>query len=340
MKSHRFLSHCMSSPWAMEPTAMSLAAALLAKGYAKREGVQIEHDPVIRVGYGVTRTDVAAAVAGTARAADFMPALVAMEDEGPAPVMAAGARATGNRQGSIAVVRVFGTIVQRASQLGPCEGGTGTEDIGAALQSALSDETVSQILIQYDTPGGSVFGVSELGDMIRSARAQKPIVGIADSMAASAGYWLLSQCSEAYCTPGGMVGSIGVYGAHQDISKALENEGVNITLVSAGKYKTEGAPNSPLSDEARGAMQQSIDGYYSMFTSAVAKGRGVPVEQVRTGMGEGRCLSASDALKANMIDGVMTFGDVVKKMARAQQSQQRSGRSAQANRNELDLLSL
>lgn len=304
MKSQRFLHHCMSTPWAMEPTAMSLAAALLAKGYAKRDGI------------------------------------VAMEDDGPAPVMAAGARATGNRQGSIAVVRVFGTIVQRASQLGPCEGGTGTEDIGAALNAALSDETVSQILMQFDTPGGSVFGVSELGDMIRSARAQKPIVGVADSMAASAGYWLLSQCSEAYCTPGGMVGSIGVYGAHQDISKAMDEAGFKVTLVSAGKFKTEGNPYQPLDEDARAEMQKSIDGYYSMFTSAVAKGRGVPVEQVRSGMGEGRCLSANDALKASMIDGVMTLGEVVNKMVRSQKAQQRSGRSAQANRNELDLLSL
>lgn len=293
----------MSTPWAMEPTAMSLFAAMLAKGYALREGI------------------------------------VAMEDEGPAPVMAAGARQS-SRQGSIAVVRVFGSIVQRASQLGPCEGGTGTEDIGAALNAALSDETVSQILMQFDTPGGSVFGVSELGDMIRSARAQKPIIGIADSMAASAGYWLLSQCSEAYCTPGGMVGSIGVYGAHQDISKAMDEAGFKITLVSAGKFKTEGNPYEPLDENARAEMQKSIDGYYGMFTSAVAKGRGVPVDQVRSGMGEGRCLSANDALKASMIDGVMTFGDVVNKMARSQKAQQRSGRSAQANRNELDLLSL
>lgn len=287
---------------------MALFAALLARGYAHREGISVG---------GID------------------------EDDHGAPLKpeAARSRSTGARQGSIAVIQVFGSIVQRASQLGPCEGGTGTEDIAGALQSALADETVSQILIEFDTPGGSVFGVAELGDQIRAARAQKPIVGVANSMAASAGYWLLAQCSEAYCTPGGMVGSIGVYGAHQDISKALDDAGVNVTLVSAGKYKVEGSPFAPLGDEAKASMQQSIDGYYSAFTSSVAKGRNVPVDQVRNGMGEGRCLSAPDALKAGMIDGVATFGDVVKKMARSQQAQ-RSGRSAQANRNELDLLEL
>lgn len=325
MKSQRFLSHCISMPWAMEPGAMALYAAMLARGYALREGFGAQ------VSIGASREDLGQ---------DALDSIAhARADDGPSPIEASRSRSAGARQGSIAVIQVFGAIVQRAAQLGPCEGGIGTEDIGNALQMALADETVSQILMEFDTPGGSVFGVSELGAQINAAKAQKPVVGIANSMAASAGYWLLSQCSEAYCTPGGMVGSIGVYGAHQDISKALDEEGVKITLVSAGKYKTEGSPYEPLGEEARAEMQARIDNYYSMFTKAVAKGRGVGVDQVRTGMGQGRVLQADQALTAQMIDGVATFGEVVKKMARTQQQSQRAGRSAlAASRNELDLL--
>lgn len=280
---------------------MAAFAAMLARGYAHREGI------------------------------------VATEDDDVPRAPKAARSGASDRKGSIALIRVYGVIVQRASELGPCEGGTGAEDIGNALSAALADETVSQILMQFSTPGGSVFGVGELGTQIMAARAQKPIVGIADSMAASAGYWLLSQCSEAYCTPGGMAGSIGVYSAHEDISKALDAAGIKVTLVSAGKYKTEGAPFAPLDDEARAAMQASIDGYYSMFTKAVAKGRGVGIDQVRDGMGQGRVLQADSALQAGMIDGVATFAEVVKKMARAQS--QRSGRSSlAAARNELNLI--
>lgn len=306
MKAQRFLAHCLAYPWAMEPTTMALYAGMLMRAYARREGV----------------------------AAGGMD-----EDDHGAPLKpSAAARTSSARRGSIAVVRVFGTIVQRASQLGPCEGGTGTEEIGAAIDAALADETVSQILMVFDTPGGSVFGVAELGDKIRSARGQKPIIGIADSMAASAGYWLLSQCSKAYCTPGGMVGSIGVYGAHEDVSKALAEMGVAVTLVSAGKFKVEGNPFEPLGEEARAYMQKSIDTYYGSFTSAVARGRGVPVDQVRTGMGEGRCLSAADAKAAGMVDDVMTFDQVVQSMVREQKP--RGGRSAlAAAKADLEMLS-
>jgi signal peptide peptidase SppA len=204
--------------------------------------------------------------------------------------------------------------VQRASQLGPCEGGTGAQEISNALSAALADETVSQVLLEIDSPGGSVFGIAELGEQIRAAN--KPVVGIANSMAASAAYWLLAQCSEAYVTPGGMVGSIGVYTAHEDVSKAMEAAGIAVTLISAGKYKVEGAPFGPLSDEAKAYTQASVDNYYSMFTKAVAKGRKVPVDSVRNGMGQGRVLSADAALSENMVDGVATFAEVVSKMQR------------------------
>lgn len=218
------------------------------------------------------------------------------------------------RQGAIAVIPVHGTIVQRASQLGMCEGGTSTQDIGRALNAALADTTVGQILLEIDSPGGSVFGVSELADEIRAARGQKPIIAHANSMAASAAYWIGTAADEFYMTPGGQVGSIGVWTAHEDVSKALEAKGVNITLISAGKYKVEGHPFGPLDEEALAAQQSSVDAYYTAFVKAVAKGRNVSVDEVRNGMGQGRVLGASDALKEKMVDGVLTMNELLSKM--------------------------
>lgn len=284
MKLPYFLAYCLRTPWAMDPAAMATYAAILARAYGAK--------------------------AANLRAMDIDDADSESHVAGRQPKAARGdqPRAAG---GNIAVITVYGPIVQRASQLGMCEAGTGAEEIGAALDAALADSSVSDILMRFDTPGGAVFGIQELAEKIRSARAQKPIVGIADSMAASAGYWLLSQCSEAYLTPGGMVGSIGVYTAHQSIAEALKNEGIAITLISAGKYKTEGNPFEPLGDDARAETQAMVDTYHRMFTQAVAKGRGVPVDQVRSDMGEGRMLLADAAVKAGMVDGVKTFADVV-----------------------------
>jgi signal peptide peptidase SppA len=153
-----------------------------------------------------------------------------------------------------------------------------------------------------------------LSDAILSARAQKPVVAIANSLAASAAYWIGSQAGEFYVTAGGEVGSIGVWQAHQDYSKAMDEAGVKTTLISAGKFKVEGNPYAPLDEEAQGFMQSRVDDYYAAFTKAVAKGRGVPITQVRDGMGQGRVLGADAALAQNMVDGIASFDQVLSKM--------------------------
>ena len=128
-------------------------------------------------------------------------------------------------------------------------------------------------------------------------------------------------------TPGGEVGSIGVWQAHFDYSQALAAEGIAPTLISAGKYKVEGNPYAPLDEDAQGFMQSRVDDYYGAFTKAIARGRGVPIAQVRDGMGQGRVLGADAALAQNMVDGVATFDDVVRKMRRDAKASPKPGAS-------------
>ena len=224
----------------------------------------------------------------------------------------------GGAGNGIAVLPLYGMVTQRGNMVddvsGP--GSVSTQQFAASLRQALTDESVSQILIDIDSPGGSVYGVAELADEIISARAQKPVIAIANSLAASAAYWIGACASEFYVTPGGEVGSIGVWQAHQDYSKAMDEAGVKTTLISAGKFKVEGNPYTPLDEDAQAFMQSRVDDYYAAFTKAVAKGRGVSIAQVRDGMGQGRVLGAEAALASNMVDGIASLDDVVRKMRR------------------------
>lgn len=292
MKNPHLLAYCLSTPWALMPERMTAYAMVLAGHYA-----------------------------GT------LPAAADPAQAGP--VEAAAPRSGGSRSGGIAIVPVAGAMVEWPSQIDMCEGGCSTRQVSAALADAAADETVGQILMVFNTPGGSVHGVAELADQINRVKAVKPVIGIAQSLAASAGYWALSQCTQAYCTPGGEVGSIGVYSGHEDISKALEMAGISIELFSAGKYKTEGSPFSPLSDEARAYQLQRAQDYYGMFTKAVSKGRDVPIDAVRNGMGQGRVLGADAALAEKMVDGIMSLDDLLAKMRRDAKAA-KPGRSALA----------
>jgi signal peptide peptidase SppA len=299
MKKNLVLAAVLAQPWALMPEYMQSMAGAIARWHAD---VPMSAETTDKI-----RADQEARAAARGQAQQ---------------------RAGG---GSIALINVFGVLPQRGNMMddlsGP--GSCSTEMLISALRSAETDDTVGQILMNFSTPGGSVYGIVEAAAEINRIKAIKPIVGIANSMCASAGYWLMSQCSVAYCTPGGEVGSIGVWQAHEDMSKALDDAGVAITLISSGKFKVEGNPYTPLDDEARAFMQLRTDQYYDAFVKAVAKGRGVGVASVRDGMGQGRVLGADDALAQNMIDGVATIDDVVKKMQRNAKAGGSGARSAE-----------
>ena len=290
MNHQLLVAEYLATPWALMPERLSAVTAVIARW------------------------------SGDARASDEVMHSVAADRN------ARDARrqaSVSNSGGGIAVLPLYGIVTQRGNMVDDVSGpGTAsTQQFSNLLRAALQDETVSQILIDIDSPGGSVYGVAELSDEIVSARAQKPVVAIANSLAASAAYWIGCSASEFYVTPGGEVGSIGVWQAHQDYSKAMDEAGVKTTLISAGKFKVEGNPYAPLDEEAQGFMQSRVDDYYAAFTKAVAKGRGVPISQVRGGMGQGRVLGADAALASSMVDGIATFDDIIKKMRRDARAQ-------------------
>lgn len=211
--------------------------------------------------------------------------------------------------GKVALMSIEGVIEQKPSfwSLYYGEGSAATELIGEALNQHLADKSVEAIVMNIDSPGGTVYGVEELAEKIYSSRGKKPIYAIANSLAASAAYWIGTAADKLYVTPGGDVGSVGVYAIHWDDSAWLEKMGSKPTIIKAGKYKAEGNPFEPLSDEAREHMQEGVDDVYARFTKAVAKHRGTTVADVKANYGQGRVLNSNDAKAAKMVDGIMTL---------------------------------
>jgi signal peptide peptidase SppA len=243
-----------------------------------------------------------------------------------------GAQAAG-KSGSIAVIGVYGVLSPRGgADPDTSEPLTSMSRLASTINQAAADPSISGIVLDVDSPGGSVYGLQELGDVIYGARAAKPIAAVANSLAASAAYWAACQCEELYAAPGAEVGSIGVYTLHANVAEAMEQAGVDVTLISAGKFKTETSPYGPLSADARAHVQSSVDQYYDAFVRAVGRGRGTSLKAVREGMGQGRVLSTVDAKTENMIDGVATLGQVIAKMqARVQRGSSASSSTGRAS---------
>lgn len=208
-----------------------------------------------------------------------------------------------DRQG-VAVIPIHGVIDQGA-----------TNQIAQHYLSVVENPDVKAIVFDVDSPGGTVTGVEELASLIYSTRGIKPTASQVSPLAASAAYWVAAQADEVISQPSGNVGSVGVFTMHADVSKALSDFGVKMTLISAGKYKVEGNPYQPLSEEAQAAVQERVDDIYGVFVDALARGRGVSASTVKEKFGQGRVLLAPNALKAGMIDGIGTLSQTVRRLS-------------------------
>lgn len=246
------------------------------------------------------------------------------------------------QQGRVAVMNLFGSIVPRASAVRDVSAAFASlERFQAAFREVKDDRGVSAIVLNIDSPGGMVDLVPETAALIRGARrADRPIYAVANTIAASAAYWIGSAADQFFASPSAIVGSIGVRMMHVDQSGLLKMRGLKVTHISAGARKSE-ALEGPLTKEALRALREEIGATYSMFVADVASARGVAESVVRADpeaggahMGGGRAYHAEKALSLGMIDEIATLDEV---LARATTGG-RKPRSIRAERERLSLL--
>lgn len=212
--------------------------------------------------------------------------------------------------GGVGVLSLYGPMFPKANLMTMLSGATSLESFQTDLQTLVDNEEVKQIVIDYNSPGGTSDMVHETGDLIRQAREVKPIYGIANTIAGSGALWLLSQSTKAYATQSGKVGSLGVYTTHEDLSAEDAKSGRKITIISAGHLKTAGNPHEPLTEEARAYLQESVDELHQTFVEEVAKGRNLDPTYVAENF-DGKLLSANKAKDVGMVDGVMNMRDLL-----------------------------
>lgn len=231
--------------------------------------------------------------------------------------------------GEIAVIPIVGVMIPRADAFSEMSGAVNTQRIGQAIRRAVADPGIAAIVLDIDSPGGMAAGTPELADIIYQSRGRKPIVAVANTLAASAAYWVGTAADELVVSPSGEVGSVGVLAAHVDWSGYMEMSGQRVTYISAGKYKTEMNPYEPLGDEARAYAQSQIDDIYNQFVRTIARNRKASVDTIRSSFGEGRTVFARQAVAAGMADRVATLDEVIADLQKPKRGQ--SGAAADAS---------
>lgn len=217
-----------------------------------------------------------------------------------------------NLQGDLQVIPVIGSMVHRGSSLDALSGIQSYQSIQANIQQALDNPQVKQILLEMDSPGGSVAGAFDLKDFILEAKKKKPIYAIAKDSMASAAYLIGSACTQVFATQTANVGSIGVVAMHMDRSEKDKKEGLKPTFIYAGDYKTAGNPHQKLEGESLSYLQESVMDSYEMFVKAVSENRDLDEQVIRDT--EARVYRGEKAKDIGLVDEVMSMDTLLERL--------------------------
>jgi len=217
--------------------------------------------------------------------------------------------------GKVAVIPIHGTLVRRTSGLEAVSGLASYTSIAEQLDAALASPEVAAILLDVDSPGGESGGVFDLADRIRAGVQVKPVWAVANDMAFSAAYALVSAASRVFVARTGGVGSIGVIAMHIDQSVKDAKDGVRYTAVFAGERKNDLNPHEPISDEAHAVLKAEVDRVYDLFVETVARHRGLDADAVRAT--EAGLFFGSDAVGAGLADAVGGFDDALSQLTQS-----------------------
>jgi capsid assembly protease len=222
------------------------------------------------------------------------------------------ARTVSVRDG-VAIIPVTGPIFRRASLFTEISGATSTDILALDLRAALDDPMVKGIVLDIDSPGGTVAGTNELAGMVRDARGKKPIVAYANGTMASAAYWIASAADSIVVDATSPVGCIGVVAAIAEKSDKDPRTGVRTHEIVSSR-----APNKRLdinSEGGRAEVQRNVDAIEDVFVQTVAANRGVSVEKVTNDFGRGGVLIGAAAVAAGMADRLGSLESVIAEIA-------------------------
>nr|WP_250148855.1 S49 family peptidase [Morganella morganii] len=203
---------------------------------------------------------------------------------------------------AIAIIPVYGTLVQKLGTLRPYSGMTGYDGIRRVFLTAVNDPEVKGICLDIDSPGGEVAGCFDLVDLIYAERGKKPIHAILSENAFSAAYAIASAADKIYVPRTGGVGSVGVIVIHCDWSQRIKDDGLKVSIITYGNRKAESNPYVALSDEAQAAIQHDVDEMGRLFVSTVSRNRGLSETVIRNT--QAACYLAAEGVQMGLADVV------------------------------------
>ncbi len=225
-------------------------------------------------------------------------------------VMMGSDSSSSERKGKkIAVIYALGPIMTGKSESGFMGAESmGSETIIEALRKANNDKNVVAIVLRVDSPGGSALA----SDLIwhETQILKKPLVASMGDVAASGGYYISMGAKKIFAEPGTITGSIGVVGGKLATTGLFDKVGITTDTIERGKNSGMFSSSGKFTDSQREVVKNMMEDMYGQFTTKAAKGRNMPVENLRKLAG-GRVYSGRQAKENGLVDELGTLHDAV-----------------------------
>lgn len=208
------------------------------------------------------------------------------------------------RVGNVAVLEIEGSLVAKGKWTGAYSGMTSYEGINAQVTDLRRDDSVRGVVMEVDSFGGEVAGAFDCADQIAALAVEKPVIAILTDHACSAGYLLASAARSIIVPRSGMVGSIGVISMHVDVSRALDEAGLTVTILTGGKNKGDGTPYAPLPKETADKFRAEMEMLREIFAETVGRYRGDRLGKEKALATEAETFTGQAAVDAGLADAV------------------------------------
>lgn len=215
-------------------------------------------------------------------------------------------------QDGVAIVSINGPMTREDIPYSSIFGFSTYPEIRRSLVWAAGNAEVKSVLLDINSGGGEVAGISDVVSLVQAVDDIKPVVAQTDSIMCSAAYWLGSAARAIYASDVARVGSIGCIAVHREVSGLMDKVGIKSTVFRSAEDKAPASPVEPLSDRGSAYMTSMVSDAADVFYRGVSDARGVHLDKVKGW--NGASFQAQRAHSEGMIDGIMGFDELFSKM--------------------------
>ena len=206
------------------------------------------------------------------------------------------------KEAGLAWIKVRG-VIEETDDSSPFSRPSSASSISKRIREAAKDDRVKAIVLDINSPGGTVASVQDIySEILRAKEQGKKVVALFRDVAASGAFYIAMAADQIVAEPGTITGSVGVIMQAGNVVGLFDKLGIQVTPITSGKYKDIGSAYRQMTEAEKNLLQDMVNDTYSQFFAAVKEGRPNVAPEILTEYTDGRVFTGQRAFNLGFID--------------------------------------